>query len=74
LKLITLRENVLKGKSPPARGRGLKRDPYWWGVVILWSPPARGRGLKLFLLYYEPCPGMSPPARGRGLKPPVPSV
>jgi len=45
----TSRRRVLSGigRSPPARGRGLKLTLPLEPVVKFLSPPARGRGLKL---------------------------
>ena len=41
--------------SPPARGRGLKRNqPEASATLLLQSPPARGRGLKLLPGMYRP--------------------
>jgi len=55
-------------KSPPARGRGLKRLIALHSGFLLTSPPARGRGLKRGGLDKLCGIRWSPPARGRGLK------
>ena len=55
-------------KSPPSRGRGLKRCSPTLLCSPRWSPPSRGRGLKRRPGLGDGGGRASPPSRGRGLK------
>ena len=58
-------------RSPPVRGRGLKRGGHGPVIEAAGSPPVRGRGLKQLpngAFHAQPT---SPPVRGRGLKLPL---
>ena len=46
MKQIVHGQGDVKGGSPPARGRGLKREYAGDKIPDRLSPPARGRGLK----------------------------
>src|SRR3990172_4430248 len=60
---------MVRERSPPARGRGLKLRVWLSVVMVSLSPPARGRGLKLRVWLGGVMVSLSPPPRGRGLKP-----